>query len=173
MHRENFNCALLAPEDGPCVELPILGTYFWHALLAAWKVGEFGSMPNWVIDFWTPPGLLPPNSGKLVTPWERMHCVYRRSWSCALFDTPDEFDPLEDPEPVVAEVDELGVPPPHAARARANPATTATASALPRSKEWARRVGSGLLDDSVIFGSFRSGWYWSAPVLRGLGVAPR
>src|SRR5581483_5861460 len=56
--------------------------YFWHLAVAAFTAGDEGlsPLPAWKTN--PPPGA---GSGKLGTPWERMHWEYlsASAWSCA------------------------------------------------------------------------------------------
>lgn len=140
MHCANSSCWVLAWEDGRDVLLPLVGSYFWQALLAAWKLGALGFMPLWVIDLELPLGLAL-GSGKLVTPWNRMHSAYSKSWSFRLFDEADEPDPPDDAAAVVVGVPDLADPPPHAATASAQ-LTTSTTTALRGNTDRRGRVGS-------------------------------
>jgi hypothetical protein len=70
MHSANFTAARLALADMVGGE-PLPGRIFPHACRADWNPGEDGSSPEPGEMLMLP---LPPGSGKLVTPWARMHC---------------------------------------------------------------------------------------------------
>ncbi len=76
MHCATFTICVSACDEGcvcvPGVRPPI-GISFWHFACVASNTGDEGSTPASFLNWNPPPGS---GSGKLGTPWARMHLAY-------------------------------------------------------------------------------------------------
>jgi hypothetical protein len=112
-----------------------LGARLWHARYAARTIGEPSSI---VEGTWIVPSA--PGSGKLGTPWERMHALNRAGvadFAAPVVPTCATFAPDEPPQPAAAKASPV-TPTSASARKAVTCPITVSAFALTEQRGWAR-----------------------------------